>query len=90
MATLGSLVVLAGVLFGVLGGMRWIDREVLRLVRVALGIAGCAAAFWGITVLLPDASPWVRLPVAAVPALAAFWAGRIFTVGDMALLKRRG
>lgn len=89
-ATLGSLVALAGVLFGVLGGMRWIDREVLKPVRVALGIAGCAAAFWGITVLLPEASPWVRLPVAAVPALAACWGGRIFTVGDMALLKRRG
>lgn len=87
LATLGSLVVLSAFLMAVLRAPRWIDRAALRPVRLAAGIAGCAAGDWLIVTLLPEASAWVRIPLAAVPAVLACLGGRIFTPGDMALLK---
>lgn len=87
LATLGSLLALAVFLFAVAGVRRWIVRESWKPGHLALAVLGCWVADWGITALLPDAPWWVRLPLAAVPALLACWLGRIFTPGDMALLK---
>jgi O-antigen/teichoic acid export membrane protein len=87
LATLGSLVVLTVFLMAVLRVPRWIDRAAWRPVQLAMGIAGCAAGDWLIVTLLPEASPWVRIPLAAVPALLSSWLARIFTPADMAILK---
>lgn len=87
MATLGSLLLLSVFLFSVLDVPRWIDRSVWRPVHQLFGIAGCAVAYWLITTFLPDASHWIRLPLAALPALLVCWLAKIFTASDMALLK---
>ena len=87
LSTLGSLMALAVFLFAAIGIRRWIDRSTLKPGHLAAGIAACAAADWMIVTLLPGASHWIRLPLAAVPALLTFWLARIFTPSDMSLLK---
>ena len=87
MSTLGSLLALAVFLFAVIDIRRWIDRGTWKPGHLLAGIAGCAAADWLIVTLLPDASHWVRLPLAAVPALLTFWLAKVFTPADMALLR---
>lgn len=87
LATLGSLVALTVFLMAVLRAPRWIDLAAWRPVRLAAGVAGCAFGDWLIVTLLPEASPWVRIPLAAVPALLSCWLARIFTPADMAILK---
>jgi O-antigen/teichoic acid export membrane protein len=87
MATLGCLLGLAAFLCATIDVRRWIDRESWKPMHLLIGIAGCAAADWGIVTLLPDAAWWVRLPLAAIPALLTGWLARIFTPADMALLK---
>jgi O-antigen/teichoic acid export membrane protein len=87
LATLGSLVALTVCLFAVLRVPRWIDLAVWKPVRLAVGIAGCALGDWLIVALLPDASPWLRIPLAGIPALLSCWGGKILTPEDMAFLK---
>lgn len=87
LSTLGSLLALAVFLFAVIDVPRWIDRRTWKPGHLVVGIAACAAADWAIVTLLPDASHWIRLPLAAVPALLTFWLAKVFTPSDMALLR---
>jgi O-antigen/teichoic acid export membrane protein len=87
LSTLGSLLALALFLCALIDVPCWIDRAAWKPFRLLAGIACCAAADWLIVTLLPDASHWIRLPLAAVPALLTCWLAQIFTPADMALLK---
>ena len=86
-ATFASMATLTVFLLAVLRAPRWIVLSDLRPGRLLAGILACAVAYHLIDRLLPDASPWLRIPLAGVPTLPILFLSRIFTPSDMALLK---
>jgi O-antigen/teichoic acid export membrane protein len=87
LATFGSMLCLAVFLLAVLRAHRWLVLDELRPVRVLAGILACALVYHLVARFLPDASPWLRLPLAALPTLPILFLSRIFTPSDAALLK---
>ena len=86
-ATFGSMLALAVFLMAVLRAHRWLVRDEWKPFRLAAGILACAAVYHLVDRLLPAASPWLRLPFAALPTIPILFLSRIFTPSDAALLK---